>query len=81
MQMRQAIQARYYGATNFRGARIKVWAQAGVRWYPFAYEQNDGGKEAYILEYAREKGWVGPSTAVVYGVLPCGDTVGVLVEA
>ena len=81
MQMRQAIQAKYYGATNFRDARIKVWAQAGVRWYPFAYEQYDGGKEAYIWEYAREKGWIRQSTTVSYGFLPCGDTVGVLVEA
>ena len=73
--MYQAIQAKYYGPTNFRGARIKVWAQAGVRWYPYQYEQSDGGKAACISDYAGKLDWKG---TIHYGELADGSTVGVL---
>jgi hypothetical protein len=34
----QAIQTRYFGPTNHRGARIKAWAQAGSITIPYPYE-------------------------------------------
>jgi len=34
----QAIQTRYFGPTNNRGARIKAWAAAGSITIPYPYE-------------------------------------------
>lgn len=76
----KAIQARFYGATNFKGERIKVWAEGNKPvWYAMAYEQNDGGMKSFILDYADKRGWLPRDTAMAYGTLPNGDKVGVFV--
>ena len=73
--MYQAIQAKYYGPTNFRGARIKVWAEAGVKWYSYDHAQNDGGRREFIKAFADSFGWTG---MIHFGELADGSTVGVM---
>ena len=74
----KAIVAKYYGPTDFKGARIKVWAE-GCKpvFYAYAYEQSDGGKEAYITDYARNMGWYVQGIEIAFGGLPDGSVVGV----
>jgi hypothetical protein len=71
----KAITAQYYGATNFKGARIRVQADGlPARWYAYAYESSDGGKVDCILDFAERMAWKGE---LVFGTLPTGETVGV----
>lgn len=39
--MRQAIQTRFLGPTNSRGARVKAWCNAGALTLPWKYHLND----------------------------------------
>ena len=56
----KAIMAKYYGPTNFKGSRIKVWADGcKPEWHSYRYESNDGGKADCIIEYAIHHNWKG----------------------
>lgn len=56
----QAIQTKYLGPTNSRGARIKVWAEAGamIVSYDHALSAERNHVEA-IRKYAEKWGWFG----------------------
>lgn len=69
----KAIQARYFGPTNTKGSRIKVWAEGLPAIYrPYDYAERDAGRFNYALEYARKYHWQG---TLVEGALPNGDSV------
>ena len=54
----QAIQTRYLGPTNSRGARIKAWAAAGSLTIPYPYELSGQACHRAAAEALREKlGW------------------------
>ena len=69
----KAIQTRYFGPTNTKPSRIKVWAE-GVPAMFFSYDhaENDGGRFNAALALARKYHWQG---ALVEGALPNGDSV------
>ena len=59
----QAIETKYLGPTNFRGARIKATAQAGsitVGWdHALNVEENhDAAARAFILRYGWHGSWI-----------------------
>jgi hypothetical protein len=76
----KAIQTRYYGPTNTRGARIKAWAE-GVKsiYIPYPYESDafSGAAEA-ATQLAKKYGW---TNDLVGGTLPNGDNVFVMLVA
>ena len=51
------IQTKYYGPTNFKGARIKVWSTKDrpVMWVSYTYETNP--HIVAIQEYCIKMGW------------------------
>jgi hypothetical protein len=69
----KAIQTRYYGPTNTRGARIKAWAEGvGSIFVPYPYGRNDGqDAHQYAAECFSDR--VGWDNALVGGGLPNGD--------
>lgn len=57
----QAIETKYLGPTNTRGARIKAWCEAGSVVIPFSYSgptQVEPHREA-VEALARKLGWAG----------------------
>lgn len=57
---RQGIQTRYFGPTNTKGARVKVWAQAGARYISWDHALNaDANHAAACQKFADEWGWTG----------------------
>jgi len=72
----KAIQIKYCGPTNTKGARWKVWAMDNkAKYYNYDYAQdNDFDAIGCAARYAAELGWEG-STAL--GTLPNGDYVAV----
>lgn len=56
--MKQAIQTKYLGPTNHRGARIKVWCGAGTKYvawdYAMGVEDNHIWAAGLLIE---ELGW------------------------
>lgn len=68
----KAIQARYLGPTNYRGSRIKAWAE-GVGSVTIPYPHELSGENVYRLAaetLCKRQGW---PTAIVGGGLPNGD--------
>lgn len=72
----KAIQIRYLGATNTRGARLKAWTEAGSLTVARDYAL-DSYKQARELakQYVTERGWGDVSG---FGTLPNGDYVATL---
>ncbi len=69
--MRQAITAKYLGATNYRGTRIKVKASAMSKIVDWDYSKGD--EENYYtaaFEMATELKWLDKKTHLVGGSLP-----------
>lgn len=67
---RQGIQTKYCGPTNSRGSRVKVWAQAGVRYVSWDHALNvEANHAAAARKYAHEWGWTG---RWIGGALPDG---------
>ena len=57
----QAIETKYLGPTNTRGARIKAWCEAGSVTIPFSYSgptQVEPHREA-VETLVRKLGWAG----------------------
>ena len=66
----QAIETKYLGPTNFRGARIKATAQAGSITIPWDHELNvEGNHDAAARALVRKWGWFG---SWIRGALPSG---------
>jgi hypothetical protein len=56
----QAIETKYLGPTNHRGARIKATAQAGQITVPYDHALDFGENHiAAARAYAQRKGWLG----------------------
>lgn len=57
----QAIETRYLGPTNFRGARIKATCQAGSVTVAYAYESggSDAAHDIAARAMIENKGWFG----------------------
>ena len=73
----KAIQIKYLGATNTKGARLKAWTEAGSltvsRDFALSpYEQAN----ALAAEYLAEHNW--PCDVAGFGTLPNGDYVATL---
>lgn len=57
---RQGIQTKYFGPTDSRGSRVKVWAQAGVRYFSWDHALNpDQNHAAAAKMFATEWQWTG----------------------
>jgi hypothetical protein len=79
--MFQAIQTRYYGATNYRPSRVKVWAQAGRKWHSYDHGMNYSEQaERFATEFAESYGWLDGGRTLAGGALPNGDYAFVLLE-
>ncbi len=64
----QAIETKYLGPTNFRGARIKASAQAGSVTVPYDHALNvEGNHDAACKALVRKWGWFG---SWIRGALP-----------
>ena len=55
----QAIKTKYYGATNYRGARIKATCEAGHITIPWSYDlgteaNHDSARKSLQLKISRE---------------------------
>ncbi len=58
--MRQAIETKYIGPTNFRGARVKARAQAGSITIPWDDALDvDANHDAAARAFAEKYGWQG----------------------
>jgi len=56
----QAIQTKYCGPTNFRGSRIRVWAEAGSMYVSYDHAlSSENNHRAAIREYIQRWGWFG----------------------
>lgn len=68
----KAIQTRYLGPTNFRGSRIKAWAEGvGSLTIPYPHELSGEAVHRLAAEaLCKRQGW---PTAIVGGGLPNGD--------
>ena len=55
----QAIETKYLGPTNHRGARIKVSAQCGSMTVPYDYASNSGDHQYAVRAFALKMGWFG----------------------
>ncbi len=74
----KAIQIRYLGATNTKGARLKAWTDAGALIQSREYSE-DVGQQARELakNYISKMGW---DTGISgFGQLPNGDYVATLI--
>lgn len=83
-----AITAKYIGASNCRGSRVKVTSQRGSKTYPYPHELSGSAVFAYaaglyleaikaedVKEYGdKAEGWGGLSD-FSHGVLPSGEHV------
>lgn len=77
--MRQAIQVRYFPATNHRGARLKATAPAGSTFFSYDYGLNAADNAQLVAtQYAHSKGWTGELAG---GQLANGDYVFVFIDA
>lgn len=57
---RQSIRTEYKGPTNTRGSRIRVWAQAGVKHYPWDHSlSRDANHAQAAKKFAAEWEWTG----------------------
>lgn len=56
--MFQAIETKFYGPTNSRGARIRAAAQASKKFYDFDYGADDPHTFA-AQQFAEDMGWSG----------------------
>lgn len=57
---RQGIQTKYFGPTNAKGSRVKVWAQAGVKYFGWDHALNpDENHAAAAKMYAEFWQWTG----------------------
>jgi hypothetical protein len=56
----KAIQTKFFGATNTKGARIKVWAEDNkVKFVPYDHGLDlDQQSEKIAAEYAESLGWL-----------------------
>ncbi len=64
----QAIETKYLGPTNFRGARIKASAEAGSVTVPYDHALNvEGNHDAACKALVRKWGWFG---SWIRGALP-----------
>jgi hypothetical protein len=69
----QAIETKYLGPTNFRGARIKASAEAGSITIPWDHALNaEDNHKAAALAFVNKWGWSG---VWVLGHLPSGNRV------
>lgn len=67
----QAIETRYYGATNYKGSRIKAWCDAKTRWFSYDHGLDLSDNHKWAAEQlAEELGWAGEWCM---GALPNGD--------
>ena len=73
----KAIQIKYLGATNTKGARLKAWTEAGFLTVSRDYGL-DADEQALQLaeQYIKEIGW--GSSVGGFGTLPNGDYVATL---
>lgn len=76
---RQGIQTKYCGPTNSRGARVKVWAQAGVKYIPWdhalnADENHRAAAKAFAAEWEWHGRWIGGALPDGTGYLFVNDT-------
>lgn len=66
----QAIQTRYLGPTNTRGARIKAWAAAGAVTIDYPHELSGQACHRAAAQALADKfGW---KSQYLGGQLPCG---------
>ena len=71
--MRQAIETRFRGPTNCRGARISVRAQAGRKIYDWKHNLNVEHNHLFAAQrFASERGWFRAGTKLVGGELADG---------
>lgn len=78
----QAIQTRYLGLTNSRGARIKAWCAARSLTIPFPYEMSTEDAHLHAAQTLADKlEWAGHYYGTLrQGCLPNGDYCHVLVK-
>ena len=55
----QAIETKFLGPTNFRGARIKATAQAGSVTISYPYDERSGDHTLAAIALALKLGWAG----------------------
>lgn len=74
----KAIQIRYLGATNTKGARLKAWTEAGALIQSREYSEDVGQQARDVAKaYILKMGW---STGISgFGQLPNGDYVATLI--
>lgn len=57
--MRQAIETKYCGPTNSRGARVRVAAESGTKFVPWDHALNSTENHTRAAEqFASERGWL-----------------------
>lgn len=67
----QAIQTRYFGPSNVKGARIKAWADAGSVTIPYPHELSGQACHRKAAQALADKfGW---ESTYLGGELPNGD--------
>ena len=73
----KAIQIKYLGATNTKGARLKAWTEAGTLTVPRDYGVNTDEQALQLAEqYIKDRDW--GSSVGGFGTLPNGDYVATL---
>ena len=74
----QAIQVKYLGPTNTKGARLKAWAASGVSIIEDRDYAIDASKQAQIMceLYAKKMNW--HYSTMHFGTLPNQDWVGLI---
>ena len=56
----QAVETKYYGPTNHRGARIKAYAQCGAVWSSWDYGLSvEHNHSAAAMAFLKKWGWDG----------------------
>lgn len=70
----KAVQVKYMGATDRRGARLKAWSESGHISEPLDYGQEIGEQARQLAKHYIEETWHGVEING-FGVLPCGDWV------
>jgi len=70
----KAIQIKYLGATDTKGARLKAWTDAGTLTVPRDYGLNSDEQALKLAEqYIKKQDW--GSSVGGFGTLPNGDYV------
>lgn len=76
----QAIQTKYHGPTNHKGARMSSRSAGGVFWHSYEYAANiERNHELAAAEHMARRGW-GDRYTTTAGQLPDGTYAHVLTD-